>query len=720
LNISYDEILKQYDSGGYDATNAIKPLWAIKPKEDNILEWVDNSHNVLFSATREYVNKQIQNLALYKGIHYWSQDRNTDFRRPGSGRMTRDGKRIIVNDAKRLIDQKVAKVVQFMPTTMPVPASNEFSDRTAAKVAKEVLKHIAATKGKEAIFRDCCRRAFIFGEGVCLTLWNDEVGGYNEKFSKFLAKYRKANDKYPSDSEIVKAGFESDSDIFLGDIDYPLPLPWEITYDPKRCPEEVEWVRWSRHVPFEWLKRKFPKALKSMQDMEEPIKTINVESLEVDTLSNHVLFHTTWHRSNANLKAGMVINSIPGLILDFDESPYPEMHEGEWGNLPIERITDIDIDGHLRGHSTLTVITNLMHTRNKHLTSINRNLSLAGSPKVFIHSQSKIAYDSLSDDRQTIVEWSGQVAPHVMTLTSLPPEVFMFVENLGKEMESLAGIHPISTGSPPPGIKAGVALRLLDELENRNDAPIIKKASAFVQGIDRKTLRICGKFYNEDDNRLIKILGKDKQYIIENFDVTALSRITDVHTEQVSQASRSPASRVQNIIDMLQVAPQLAQSEPTKGQILAALEFANPDELIDPATAAVYAADAENESFSAGKDVDEPRPGEDLITHWNKHLAFYQTRAYKMLPERIRESFYDHLLATEYLMWEQSIKSPAFGQRLMMLPQYPALFHMPPQIGAPLPPPEQKPQQQSQTPNNINPPSSVLTPAEPLGNDQLV
>jgi hypothetical protein len=322
---------------------------------------------------------------------------------------------------------------------------------------------------------------------------------------------------------------------------------------------------------------------------------------------------------------------------------------------------------------------------------------LAGHPKALVNRAAQVEYEQLGND-MTILEWSGSIPPSIVTFSTLPPELFKFYELLGGEQDKIMRVHPISSGTPPPGIKAGVALRLLEELEDLLITNLVKQHSQFVLDLARKRLAYMGIKYNKEDGRMLRLLGRDQEDMIEQLDVEAISKRYNMRLEHASQSAESPAAKTQKVLDLLEVKPDALTNE----QVIDALELIRPEKITDPAQAAVAYAEYLVELVAQDKELPEPREGQHYIVTWNVLMAFYQRTGFDILPERAQERFRKYMLGLEFLMSEHSLRSQAFAQRLFQIANYPAFYHLPPeQAMAQLPqgpPPAGPPPGPGQTP----------------------
>jgi hypothetical protein len=318
-----------------------------------------------------------------------------------------------------------------------------------------------------------------------------------------------------------------------------------------------------------------------------------------------------------------------------------------------------------------------------------RNIVLASHPKWMVPAGS-VALDRLGND-MTIVQYKGPQPPVLATAPTVPGDVFSFREKLKEEFQQISGVFGVSRGEPPPGIKAGVALQFLSEQESERYNELVLKYNDMIVGIARMTLAVCGDYYDESDERMIRVIGKNNEWMTKFFDVAYLEKDYDVRVQNSSALPRSVAARTQTLLDLNERFPDQFTGE----QVIDLLDLAQADKFIDAATVAVRAAQAENEELLRAEPdaVDEgmlsPREYENHILHWREHTRAVQEYSFKFqTPPEAQDRLINHIRAHEMMMMDQSALNPLFAQELQKLALFPMFFKASPPVVEPMVPPE--------------------------------
>ena len=275
--------------------------------------------------------------------------------------------------------------------------------------------------------------------------------------------------------------------------------------------------------------------------------------------------------------------------------------------------------------------------------------------------------ESLGNDN-TIVQYQGPTPPVMLQTQPNPPEAYSFRNSLRDEMGQIYGVQGVSRGTPPQGITAGVALQFLNEQEQERATTDVAKHNTLIQNIAKKTIAVAGDYYQVDDGRMLRIVGKDNKYAIRHFDSANLSKNYDVRMQVGSALPESKAGKIQRIVEIMQMKPDLLSNE----RWVDLLELGNTDKMNTLITAAVKAAESENEDMMAGKPVMDPQDYEDHIVHWKTHVKAIQSRTFKEeCPPHYREKVLEHIALHEFVMVEKAQANPAFEAKLAELPLFP-------------------------------------------------
>lgn len=621
-------------------TNGIdKSLWELKPfftvdyeSDSELLEWALGVFEAFESSNLYSVRRALtfNNLLRYKG--YYQSDpffRGNTLVANGQNPKSMTP-RLIGNHTQDLVEQKISKLTKIPLNTICVPASNEYEDKIDSIIVSKVISSYKYESQYELHWPRHLRRGIIAGESFILHEWD---------------KHRKQ-------------------------VGTKLVWPLDIHLFPSLSYRDCPGVLIKDYVHVEKLKADYPDVAKDITATTE-LSSFNSSSLNQDLLPDHALVLKFYFKDCSELPNGAYFSCTPTTILDSpQECPIPAdgLEFAESGNLPLCRLTDVDIEDELHGWSSMNNINPLQNLYDKILTLMARNVFLTCQPKILV-PKGGINILSMGNDA-SVVEYGGAVPPTIATYQPFTQDVFAFWNAIENLMEKTFGIFSSSRGAPPPGTRATSSLLFWDEQEEERQQTVRRKLENFVVEDERKILALMAAHMKKGDKKLIRTLGADKKWYAMEFDPAVFAKPYTVRPQNSSALPDNKYARIRTLSEIRQLAPNAFP----EAQFLEAIDFGQHEKALDYARVAVMAAQAENEQLMLGKEIEDPEIYEDLYNHWLEHAKFFQHREFKMLPKKIQDRAIKHMKATEYLMMEQAKQNPLFSQRILTLEAYPLFF----------------------------------------------
>ena len=211
-------------------------------------------------------------------------------------------------------------------------------------------------------------------------------------------------------------------------------------------------------------------------------------------------------------------------------------------------------------------------------------------------------------------------------------------------------------------------MQFLNEQEQERNTTAVIKHNDMVISLAKMTIAVAGDYYDPDDGRMMRIVGKNNKYAIRHFDSANLSKNYDVRVELGTGLPESKAGKIQRIVEVMQMKPDLLSNE----RWIDLLDLGNSDKMNSLITVAVRAAESENEDILAGRFVGEPEEFEDHIVHWKTHTKAIQERSFKEeAPPEYREEILEHIAVHEFVMVEKAKVNPLFQAKLAELALFP-------------------------------------------------
>ena len=640
----------------------VKPFHAINKKDEKeLLEWCIKVVETLEKQgiTRSSVMRS--NLETYRGAV--TTYKRSDLRKSERQFLNRVNK-FIVNHLHDMTETRISQLSRLKPAVNVLPTNDEYEDRNAAKAVKYLIDHLWYINNIDEIRQKMLRNAFIFGESYCFITWNKDKGDLHPMYVKardmgisldFLDE--KGNPILDSNGKAIK--ISPDKPIKIGDVDYEIEVPWRVYLQRQSSFDKVEYCFRVGVTSTETLKKDYPKQASKIK------RTSNVKLYDSENLSQHLLeeetvYYEFYHKKTKYCPNGYYVKFTKDIILEVKDLPFSH------GDLPLVRITDMDVPEILNGVSQYEMVKPIQTMHDNLSTLLAKNIYMMGHAK-WVMPRGACKIESLGNDN-TIVQYQGPVAPQMIQTQPNPPEAYNFRNMLREEMGQIYGIQGVSRGTPPKGVTAAVALQFLNEQEQERNNTTVIKHNDMIKNIAKMTIAVAGDYYDPDDGRMLRIVGKNNKYAIRHFDTANLYKSYDVRLELGSGLPESKAGKVQRIIEIMQMKPDLLSNE----RWMDLLDLADTEKMNSLITVAVRAAESENEDMMAGRPVGDPEEFEDHIVHWKVHTKAMQERTFKEeCPPEYRKEVMEHIAIHEFLMVEKARANPLFQAKLAELPLFP-------------------------------------------------
>lgn len=687
----------------------VKPFYAIDyKKESAVLDWFREAEGQLGEYFRPLFREQKENLS-----YLFSAGVNPGFATPfaatfaNTSDLYADHQSVFINELYRVVVDQVSLVVSNELVPDVLPNSDDYSDKVASNVTSDWLESMNYDLDTESWRFKWEMQKKVFGEAYAIVMWNPQKGDLHK-----YAKESLDDDVYylDEDGETVDTlggePMKVKKALRIGDIDFANPFPWDVQEDPKIRQEDREWFYWKEYVEVDKLKKKYPKfnwdATKQMDTFYD-----SMSGTEKDDPNRRTIYYF-YHKSSEFLPEGRYVVCSKDYVLKNMPLEMPTIINNQ--QLPLVRFQDLQIGATIRGAPILfRNCKSLSDTYNRLTNQMVQNAEME-SPKFFVHEMSGVDAQRLPSGNLAI-EWQGNIKPTIETPQSNTSSIFNLREALRKNIDEMALQTPMVRGDTPNAqLDSFVALQHFEDLRNQLASPDIKSHIRSIEQLYKLMIQTAYDKYDPDDQRLIKILGKHNSYQLRYFEPQNLGKVYDIKIHTTGNLANSKAARTQMMISIKRDFPDMLSNE----LFMDYLGLSHSKKFMNTITAAVSAAEAENQDMMSGKRVLPPSRYEDLITHWETHRIPMQTLDFKNSPDEVKDLLIAHVAATEKLMVEQASESDAFYARLQTLRQFPMFYTAKP-VNEPLMPPmspEMDPQMGQVPPEALPPPEAIPTEGE--------
>ena len=663
-----------------------KPIWAMdlndEGNEKKAHEWLMKERDFLKEKNRDRFQEIVEYVKEYTAYNRFIDE---TVRRDREEKPTISMSRMPIPETMDLVENAVAKLVKYKPGYTILPSNDEFNDKNAAEATKAWVDHIRYTQNFEGTLDPKMKRlSKIMGEAYLFIEWNPDLGDPVEGMDR-LRDQLEAGEKVQlmnenGDPELDDNGqpIWIEQEIMTGEVEYKIRPTTDILIEWAQEYDAAKYMFWREVKTVEEARIDYPGKESLIKGGAENI-VYDFEDLEPRfTNKNEVVIWHFYHKRHKVMPLGRHIVFTDEGILKNTRAPYSHK------SFPCVRLVDKEIPGKLHGVSTIRFTKPITRAFEKLTNMILRNQYLVSHPK-WVYPVGSIKREALANDI-TLVEFKGPQAPQLIQQNPTPSEVFNFRDILKQEAQQKFGIHGVSRGEPPAGIDAGIALQFLSEQENERQNVDMLKAAEFNRMSIILTISVAGDYYEPEEKRQVKVLGKNGAWKTMFFESANLNKAYDVRVQNASALPETRSARQQYLITMKDKFPNLVSDE----QFMDLMGLAQDQKFQNMVTASVGSADAENEALmDPNSEVEPPSEYEDHIQHWKQHVILVRSWWYKnKTPEAIRQKVEDHIFGHEYLMTEKAVTNPAFAAALATLTDFPLFYKVAPAPVAPPMPPE--------------------------------
>ena len=636
------------------------------------LEWLNQNFDTVEEASQSRFITYRRYHSLYKGIHWRFNDvRDTDRDIEYSERKPR----ATVNFIREMVDTKVSQMARFKVNYALIPSHNEQSDINNAKGCKLLLDARSEELSMETLHQEADHIKYLYGVVFQMVLWDKDCGPLHPSYRKLTETF---GDDIPNKYK-KKLKNRGAAPIHLGDVDVQ-------NYGPDRIFPEINKRRWRdvNHFDFiEWvdideLKADYPHHKNDINENNRA--KYDYELMEVGYPARQIMVRHFYHKKTKHLPNGAYIKYTDDVILEMKEYPYND------GRLPFIWDGDVSVYGELWPRSFINDIEQMQRHYNNTSSAQARDAGQGMMPK-WVAAKNSCKIHSFNNEF-TLMEFKGPIAPKLVQNNPVSEQSFVLQDRWEKKIAQHSKVYDISRGEVPPGVTANSALRFLDEQESQRTMPEEVKRKLRVLAVYRMMLMRMSQFYKPHDQRTVKTLGKNNQYLIKSIKRADFSRIYDIKIQNQSALPDTKTGKISAIIDL----NAATQKDPIfrAPEIVKMLDLGLDDAFKDEATVAVDSAKETLQLLLEEEPAPEPQPWDDLLVHYSIFTRAIQTVGFKThTDQHIQQNIYNHIMIIENLMFERAKRNQVFLMKLSEFDNYPSFFTLPAPLASLMPQPAQ-------------------------------
>lgn len=558
--------------------------------------------------------------------------------------------RVTINRIRPATRTELAKITKAKPQFDVIAASNEDDDIDAAKVGTQAVDYIWRSSNMDEKRFKAALWQISTGTGIIKTFWNDKLG--DEVQLNTL-------DEQGNFAVDELTGQEITQTKRLGDIDNSVVSPFDFKFDP--AAEEFDDARWccenklrtTDYVLDNYEVEVAPEDnLSSTNIFNGLLANINGNNADYKPVKvkNSVVVKEYWEIPSKKYPKGRHITIANGKLLQYEDNPY--------NRLPYFVFVHNMIPGRVHGSSNIEDLIPIQREYNKTRTQRRLNQTRTGNPRLNVEANSLLT-EPTNEPGEILERKPNTAPPQWETPPAEPGHIQAELELQLRDFEDVSGIHEVSNGTAPTGIKSGVALNFLQEQDETKLGPIIHNVESTFTKWAQFVLVLMQQYYLEP--RLIKIVGKNNQIETKEFQGSDLKGNTDVKVIAGSAMPKSIAARQDFVLNLWD---RKVITDPQKA--LKLLEFGNIEEIYEDLSIDINQAKAEQKQWLKGDFSHDTRDFYNHDVHVSEHNKFRKSDDYEKLPPEVQQAADNHVLEHQTYIQQEIAKQAA-----LMAPQQP-------------------------------------------------
>ena len=501
-----------------------------------------------------------------------------------------------INDFRNLLMHKASIIKNQAVSWEPQAVNDDVTSLAQTKIAKNILDTYTSHKDYDHKFNNLVQYAVDFGEAFALQTWDAFAG--------------KETQRLPT-GETNEDGTPKILKVHEGDTDLRIYQPTNVIRD----------VAITNHDQNKWLifrdrVNKWDLAARHPQ-LYDNIVTRN---LEIDPMEYYammlqyqeysddlVTLYTFVHKKTAALPEGRIIQYLSedcilsASNMNYDEVPYHRMVDSA---IPESNFSYTDSFDMLMVHD---LVDGLWST-------IISNQRAFGIQNIIIPKGAGISESDLMGNIN-LISYDPQSGgkPEALELLKTPPEIFKTLEMLQSMKNTIVGVNAVAQGNPPPGVDSGVALNLMQGLNQQ-----------YAQGLQESYIRVLSSVgtglisilkNNAKEERLIEYTGSASRSLLQKFKGSDVNSVARVIAKPGNPSSQTIAGRTA-IAEMMLQAGLIS----TQKDLLEVMDTGSLDVMTDGAENQLLLALQENEELRDGQQV-QVHPFDDHVAHIKQHVS---------------------------------------------------------------------------------------------------
>lgn len=322
----------------------------------------------------------------------------------------------------------------------------------------------------------------------------------------------------------------------------------------------------------------------------------------------------------------------------------PQKFPYEHGQLPFVQIGSIRRPGTQHYTSAVTMLRTPQMELNKFHAQMIQVREAFANPKWWIPSELDLEEDPDDSPRQILrgVSNGGQMEPKLIQPTNMPPnDAGAWIE---QEMMDVVGIHEVSQAQVPGRVDSAKGIELLQEQDQGRQAELLRSMTKAITVLGYQQLRLAQQFGEEEI--MFESYSREGFAEVHRLMTSKLDPGMRVRVTMGTGLAKSRAAREEQLLNMW--GQGIIQDREIMAELLdLPISSFSPDNGFD-----IRLARNENLEIAAGVAI-VPNSWDNHDIHRREHNNYRKTTEFKLLPDETKQKFEMHCEMHDELQVQQ-------------------------------------------------------------------
>jgi len=424
--------------------------------------------------------------------------------------------------------------------------------------------------------------------------------------------------------------------------------------------EKCRWIIEAKEVTAQELMKKFglkESTLEQFEEGKDKYKGMHEIESEKDKEEDTYIVKEHWGRPSDAFPDGRLVLSCAGNVVWTGDNPSPD------GDLPYFFFYYKKSNYSFWPKGPLHFVQDIQREFNRMISMISEHIE-AWRPKMSVGKGALKRANSMTVDNFEIVEVDyTRGEPKPMSMPELSAQVMAFRDFLVSSVDKVSNIHEVSYSRLPQyASRAPASLySMMLEQENIKLDPMMRRINKTLIDMAKFRLKLMDKHYSQD--RMTKVIGKNREATIEYFSKTDLDENFDVRLEVGVSLNKS--TTIQNRL-LLELWDKGVFTEKDRSKLISLLNLGTAEHELRSDAVDIEKVVRENQAY-LDDTYDKSREDggvfvwthDDHAVHVNGHSDLGKSEEAQKWPEAKWNHFEDHI--NEHVAYLVKIMQAAGG-----------------------------------------------------------